>query len=203
MGLEAKCKVVFQNETFQVRVHLDSNKLDVYTKPALHVPFTELRGVKAEGGELRMRVQGKPLVLTLGAAAERWEAKIKSPKSRLDKLGVKAGESRVVFLGAEDPEFEAELRERVGAVKRKPISDADLIFLRVNAPADLAKLRDLRARLAPKGAIWVLRQKGKTSPVRESAVRDAAREAGLVDVKVVAFSASLTADKFVIPLARR
>jgi hypothetical protein len=44
---------------------------------------------------------------------------------------------------------------------------------------------------------------GKTSPLPESLLRDAFLTAGLVDVKVAAFSPTHTAVKVVIPKARR
>jgi hypothetical protein len=58
-------------------------------------------------------------------------------------------------------------------------------------------------RLDPAGALWLVRPKGKDTPVTEGATRAAALAAGLVDVKVAAFSATHTAEKFVIPLAKR
>ena len=53
-------------------------------------------------------------VLELGAAAEKWAEKIRSPKSRLDKLGVKAGQA-VSVIGPVEEGFRDELRARVGA----------------------------------------------------------------------------------------
>lgn len=202
MGLEAKPQVEFQNATSQVRVHLDSNKLDVFLKPALHIPFAKMKRVAARDGALCIEFGRETITLQLGAAAERWAQKIKNPKGRLDKLDVKSGDLRVVLLGAHEPDFEGELAERV-KVSKKLVASADRVFLRVTAPADLAKLPGVRAKLAPAGMIWIVREKGKAARVRESDVRDAARKAGLVDVKVVSFSDALTADKFVIPKAER
>ena len=203
MGLEAKVKVVWQNKAAQARVHLDSNKLDVYLKPALHVPFSQIRGLAVSAGELRMQVHGSVLVLQLGAAAERWAVKIKNPKGLLDKLGVKAGEARVVLINFEDPDFEAELLTRVPKLYKKPVADAELVFLRVKAAEELERLNGLREHLVSHGAIWVVREKGKGAVVKEAEVRKAAKAVGLVDVKVVAFSEDLTADKYVIPAAAR
>jgi Protein of unknown function (DUF3052) len=92
---------------------------------------------------------------------------------------------------------------RIDKLYKKPVSDADLVFLHASTPKDLSKLKTLRGKLASAGALWVLREKGKAALVTESEVRVAAKAAGLVDVKVVAFSDKLTADKFVIPLAQR
>ena len=60
----------------------------------------------------------------------------------------------------------------------------------------------LRTSLKPNGALWVIRPKGRPE-ISEAAVRAAGRAAGLVDVKVVGFSPTHTAEKFVVPLAKR
>lgn len=203
MGLEAKAKVEWNGETSTTRLHLDSNKLDVYLKPAMHVPFAQMRDVVAKDGELRITFQEGLLKVQLGAAASRWAEKIRQPKGRLDKLGVKAGDLRVALLGLHDPEFEAELLSRIDKLYKKPVANADLVFLRAASAKDLTKLKGLRGKLAAAGALWILRDKGRAAPVREAEVRDAAKAAGLVDVKVVAFSDTLTADKFVIPVSAR
>ena len=80
--------------------------------------------------------------------------------------------------------------------------DCDLIFVAAPERAALAKLAALRYHLKPNGALWVLRPKGSPD-LSEMEVLDTGRAAGLVDTKVVAFSAALTATKFVIPMALR
>ena len=57
---------------------------------------------------------------------------------------------------------------------------------------------DLKAN----GALWVIRPKGRPE-IPESAVMAAGKAAGLVDVKVVSFSPTHTAEKFVIPISKR
>jgi hypothetical protein len=56
--------------------------------------------------------------------------------------------------------------------------------------------------MARDGAIWVIRPKG-VKTITEADVMTAGKAAGLVDTKVVRFSDSHTAEKLVIPLARR
>ena len=60
------------------------------------------------------------------------------------------------------------------------------------------------ARFRPfeNGALWVIRPKGRPE-ISEKAVMAAGKAAGLVDVKVVSFSPTHTAEKFVIPLSQR
>ena len=81
--------------------------------------------------------------------------------------------------------------------------DLDHLFAAAESQDDLAKLARLRARLAPDGGLWTIRRKGKDARVSESDVRAAGRATGLLDVKVVRFSDTHTAEKFVIPKAER
>lgn len=206
MGQDAITKVIWEDRAARARVHLDSNKLDVFLKPALHLPFANIREATAQGGELRVAVGKELLVLRLGESAERWASKIQNPRGLLDKLGIERGDSRVTLIGWHDAEFEAALLTRIDRLFKRPVPDAAAVFFRPLGVKDLAKLRKLRAQLAPSGAIWVLREKGKAPIVRlrESEVREAARGAGLVDVDAVALSDKLAADKYVIaPAAGR
>ena len=52
------------------------------------------------------------------------------------------------------------------------------------------------------GALWIIRPKG-VKEITEAETMAAGKAAGLVDVKVVRFSDTHTAEKFVIPLASR
>jgi len=68
--------------------------------------------------------------------------------------------------------------------------------------AELGRIGKLKSSLRPDGALWVIRPKGRPE-ISEMAVMRAGQAAGLVDVKVVSFSATHTAEKFVIPLRAR
>ena len=78
-----------------------------------------------------------------------------------------------------------------------------MIFFAAEAPADLARLPALAARIQPAGAIWLVRAKGAGAPIAEAESMAAAKRAGLVDVKVVSYSSTHSAEKYVIPVARR
>ena len=120
----------------------------------------------------------------------------------LDKLGVKP-ESRVALIGIRDDSFLSQLEQRAADISsRRPKKDTDLIFLAAETKADLEKLPLLREYLKPNGAIWTVYPKG-VQHIRQSDVMDMTKAAGLVDVKVVSFSATHTALKLVIPLAQR
>lgn len=160
-----------------------------------------VRGIY-QGHALRdLRIEGADLVLTDGTRftlepgeAEKWLHAIQNPPGRLDKLGVKAGQL-VVVQGLDDPEFLDELSSRVEPVEAD--EDIDLLFLGVEDLADFDQLEDLIGGLGPKGAIWIVARKGKGAPLKDTEILAAAREQGLVDTKVCAFSKTHTALRFV------
>ena len=124
------------------------------------------------------------------------------PRRRIDKLGVKPGQ-RVSVSGIEDPDFERELAERTADVRHGRLAKgSDMIFLGARNIRDLARLPAAVRALERNGAVWVVWPKGRRE-LTEDHVRAAAFEANLVDVKVVAFSETLSALKLVIPLAKR
>ncbi len=127
---------------------------------------------------------------------------IRSPKSLLDKLGIKP-ESVVSVVGVNDDGFLKDLRARapnvsVGRLKKS----SDVVFLAAEDPRDLKRLERVEPYIKRDGAVWVVSSKGKPE-IRDVVVIQAGVAAGLVDTKVVRFSDSHTALKFVIPVARR
>jgi hypothetical protein len=125
-----------------------------------------------------------------------------SGKPLIDKLGVKPG-MRVAALGLDDQRgFHAELRDRTDQVLKGAPRDADMIVARVDSERDLAKLAKWERAIRRNGSIWAVWPKGQTH-IKEDMVRAAAFRSGLVDVKVCAFSAELSALKLVIPVAKR
>jgi hypothetical protein len=123
-------------------------------------------------------------------------------KPLLDKLGVKPGQ-RVAVIGVDDDGFLKQLAGRTEDVSNgRPKRHSTAIFFGATRKSDLARLSGLRDRITPDGAIWTVWPKGQPE-LREDDVRAAAIAAGLVDVKVVAFSATHSALKLVIPVAKR
>ena len=198
----------------------------------LKVPFKEMRSVEARDGELRVEFPDGPAVFELGPQAEKWAQKILHPKSLLDKLGVKAG-MRVLVCGVEDEGFLSELRERTEAVEvgeasysARPFGSAqdrptsasgragkgevagtntsgyDSAFVAVDEPSDLEQLASLKRAIKRDGAVWAVFRKRRTD-FNENDVLRGGLEAGLVDVKVVRFSDTHTASKFVIRKSER
>jgi hypothetical protein len=127
------------------------------------------------------------------------------PRPRLEKLGIQP-DSTVTLVDVDDPAFDTELRARTPHVRtarasRLPREQAFLV-VRVDARDGLDRLTALRGAIRQDGAIWVLWRKGQAA-LTEDHVRRAALAQGLVDVKVMAFSAELSALKLVIPRAQR
>ncbi len=120
----------------------------------------------------------------------------------IDKLGVKPGQ-KIAVLGAESAEFLTDLAARVPDYSRgKRIAGADLIFFSAERVKDLANLKSLSRSIAKNGAIWVVYPKGQMH-IREIDVINAGKSAGLTDNKVCSFSATHTALRFCIPVAKR
>jgi len=123
-------------------------------------------------------------------------------KPRLQKLGVKP-DSRVSVLGVQEAAFLKELERAVAFLSiGRAVKECDLVFYGVSKEAQLPRLEKLKATIKPDGAIWVIRPKGRPE-ISEASVMEAGKLAGLVDVKVVSFSETHTAEKFVIPVAAR
>lgn len=155
-----------------------------------------LRGVRAEGDDIVLS-DGTRFSLEPGQA-EKWIHAIQNPPTRLDKLGVKAGMS-VVVDGVDDEAFLTELHGRVEPEEGagEDFEDVDLLFMAVDDLADLDRLEDLQNVLSPKGAIWIVAEKGKSAPLKDAELLAAARGFGLVDTKACAFSQTHKATKFV------
>jgi hypothetical protein len=128
---------------------------------------------------------------------------VPSTRPLLDKLGVKPG-ARVAIVHLDDARFLSLLRERTSdIVVGKPTSPCDLVFFGAEEPADLKRIKDLKAWIEPNGAIWVVRPKGGRSTLRETDVIDAGLAAGLVDNKIASFSTTHGAMRLVFRLRDR
>lgn len=203
MGLERECRVVLGRLRFTAEVQLETNELIVRGTTRTVVPFARLESLRADGPWLRFELDGEPAALELGEAeVARWLDRIRNPKNRLDKLGVKPA-LRVAAVDVDDPDFAGELAQReVTVAQARAGAGLDLVFIGATRKTQLARLAALRDAIRPEGAVWVTWPKGRPE-LREDDVRAAALKVGLVDVKVVAFSDRLSGLKLVIPLAKR
>jgi hypothetical protein len=124
-----------------------------------------------------------------------------SDRPLLDKLGVKP-RMRVALVSIDDVAFRAQLVDR-GAWVVDLSPELDMVFYRVDRPADLPRIGELRPLIRDTGAIWVLRTKGAALTVREVDVIEAGRAFDLVDNKIASFSDTLAAMRLVVPLNQR
>jgi len=203
MGSEATVTARFKGRSAQGKARLETNVLQFRGGDLkLSIPFNAMSKVIARDGTLTVTCPDGTAALDLGPAAAKWAEKILHPPSRLQKIGVKET-WRVSAMGVTDTEF---LKEVEGAVEElsigRVLKNSDAIFFGVTKEAELARLEKLKGSLKPNGALWIIRPKGKPE-ISERATMAAGKAAGLVDVKVVGFSPTHTAEKFVIPIANR
>jgi hypothetical protein len=203
MGAEAKCTVRSGGKSATGTARLEMDVLQFRGADLrLSIPFKAMKKVVARDGTLTVTSGDGPASFDLGPAAVKWADKIKNPPSRLDKIGVKP-DWRASALGVEDETFLTELERAVAFLSIGRVAkESDAIFYGVTKEAQLSRLEPLKGGIKANGAIWVIRPKGRPE-ISEGAVMAAGKRAGLVDVKVVSFSATHTAEKFVIPVAKR
>ncbi len=202
MGQYAECTLRFQGKTHEGRVWLESAELLFRGPERVAIALKDITAVTAEGGRLRVTFGGQTAQFEIGPAAANWAERIAHPRSRFDKLGIKPGMT-VLILRLADTAFVAELRSRGARIVRSAAKrGVDAIFLGAATREGLTRLAAAARALKPDGALWVVRPKG-TAAITEAETMAVGKRAGLVDVKVVSFSETHTAEKFVIPRARR
>ena len=121
---------------------------------------------------------------------------------RVQKLGAKPG-MRALLIDVPDERLADELRDAGMEIVEGPRSSADVVFVGVASVADLARIRQYKNRIPKDGTLWLIRPKGKDTPVSERDAMQAGLESGLVDVKVVSFSDTHSALKYVYRLRDR
>ncbi len=202
MGRELVCNIRAGGKTTSARALLETNEIIVRGELRLKIALASLKSVSARDGELHLKWPEGSAVLELGEHAEKWAHKILHPKSTADKLGIKPG-LVISAIATHDRNFVDELRAAAQKFSDvRPLKDSDLIFVGVESVAGLARVAKPAGSLAKAGALWIVYPKGKQE-IKEQHVLDAGRRAGLLDVKVVSFSATHTALKFVRPKAKR
>jgi hypothetical protein len=202
MGSEVRCTARFGREVSEGKALLESNEVLFRGDFRLKIPFASIKLAKAADGELRLETANGVAVLKLGAAAEKWREKILHPKSRVEKLGIKPG-AKVSLLGSFDADFLAELTRLTSAViKHKMRADSAVVLFAADSQQELSQAARIGKSLKGAAALWIVYPKGQKS-ITENDVIGAGRKMGLKDVKVVGFSSTHTALKFVIPLGKR
>jgi hypothetical protein len=192
MGRELQCRVDFGKDSSVGKALLETAEVVFRGEFRLKIPFGEIRSMSTRAGKLTIDFPAGTAVLHLGEEAAKWEARIRNPPGRLDKLGVKAG-SKVRLIGSHDEDFKRELSDREVVFTT---TSPELVFLTIRKKNDLSKIAQLGRQ-----RVWVIYPKGAAA-MRESDVRSAGLAAGLVDVKVCAFSTTHTALKFTPRVAK-
>jgi hypothetical protein len=203
MGLEARCTLRHRRRATEGDARLETAELSFRGDGVrMRIPFASIASLEVVNGMLKLQTPEGAVALELGPAAAKWADKIRNPKPVIDKLGVKPGMSLSV-IGEGDTAFLRQARARADAVSVGRVArESDLVFFFTDSAAELKRLAKLRQAIRPNGAVWVVWPKGRPA-LKEDHARAAAIDVGLVDVKVVAFSATHSALKLVIRLADR
>jgi hypothetical protein len=201
VGAEAECDVTFKTKTSTGKALLETNELIFRGDFRLKIDLKSITALDARAGELNVTWPGGVATFAIGDKANAWAEKIRNPKGLLDQLGVKAGQ-RIAVLGTKNDAFVAQLREAGASVSTRPVKDADAIFFGAETLGGLAGMRMLTTQIKRDGAIWTVTPKGKTG-IKDTDVMGIAKAAGLVALKVVSFSDTHSANKFVIPKGER
>lgn len=202
MGREINCSVRFGKQRSTGKALLETSELIFRGDFRLKIAFASIKSIKAAGGELRVQTEEGLAIFELGDSAEKWRQWVLHPKTRIEKLGVKPG-AKVSLIGEFDAEFLAELRTNGKMPAKEQTQDeAETIFLLTNSRQELSTLTKLAKGMKGAAGLWIVYPKGQKT-ITENDVLAAGRAAGLKDVKVVGFSATHTALKFVIPVANR
>jgi hypothetical protein len=202
MGQDVHCIATWNGRRSIGTASLETDDLLFRGEFRLRIPFKTVTDLAADEGRLTVTIAAGTVIFNLGVRAQQWAERIRNPKGVLDKLGIKP-EMLVSVLGVPDQWFLDELTSRVQDVRvGKVARSSDVIVAAINTPKELTVFEKLQASLKKDGAIWAVRPKG-VPDVSEATVMNAARDAGLVDVKVVRFSDTHTAEKFVRPKLAR
>ncbi|HEY9519678.1 MAG TPA: hypothetical protein VIQ98_10455 [Gemmatimonadales bacterium] len=202
MGIETTCRVETEAGAGDARVLLETEELIVRGALKARIPLKSVEAAVVDGRKLIVSHGNSRTVLHLGPEAARWADRILNPKSRLEKLGVKPG-MVVSCQGVTDPALQDELTAAGATVSWGRIrKDSDLILLGVERDPEMSRIAPAAVSLRPSGAIWVIHPKGKEG-VKDTAIFAAGRAAGLVATKVAKFSETHTAEKLVVPVAKR
>ena len=202
MGAEAKCTAIISGKKAVGKALLETDELIFRGEELrLTIPYKSVSSIDAKDGVLHIAWLTGVASFELGPSAVKWADRIRNPPSRIDKLDVKPGQF-VLFVGVRDATLREEIETRGATVIARGTEPVDAIFIAANQRADLDRLDTVQKFLKRDGAIWVIRPKGSPN-ISENDVIAAGRRAELVDVKVVRYSDTHTAEKFVKPVGKR
>lgn len=201
MGYDTTCSATFRRQTSVGRAQLETDYVLFRGDFRVKLPLSSITAVSTKDGVLSLTSAEGTLALSIGPSAGKWAAKITSPPSRVQKLGVKPG-MRISVLGVADAAFEAELKAAGADVSTRARKDSDQIYIAIESAKDLGRFETVLPSVRQDGAVWAIRRRG-LKDASEAATMAAGLAAGLVDVKVARFSETHTAEKFVRPVRSR
>ena len=207
MGNEVKCRVRSGKQESEGKALLETSEIIFRGDFRLKLPFATILSAKVVSDELQLQTADGVAIFQLGAAtAAKWREKILHPKTRIEKLGIKPG-TKVSLIGFQDQneEFLKELQKTeavVTAAKNGLPKECDCILLRTDTEQQLAQVAKIARKMLGAVPLWIIYPKGQQH-ITEGDVFAAGHKAGLTDIKVVGFSATHTALKFVIPVKKR
>ncbi len=202
MGSEQLCTVRSGGRTSRGKALLETTEIIFRGDFRLKIPFASLQSTAVKDGELHLTWNKGSAIFELGDCAARWADKILHPKSTAEKLGIKPGMT-ISVQAIRDPAFLRDLRVKAKTFSSSTLlEDSDLIFFGASEASDLGGVSELVPSLASAGALWIVYPKSNQE-ITQAQVFAAGKAAGLVDVKVVKFSETHTALKFVRPKNKR
>ncbi len=197
MGREAEGHAVWRGEAGAVNALLESDGIILRGEIRAKLRRDGLMGWSVEGDDLCLRVEGEPLVLTLGAKeAAAWSKALEKPLPSLAaKLGV-SEQAKAWVMGGPAPE---EVTVALAGSVATGHEGAALIIAVLRGPGDL--LAALAAGQTHGLRVWCVHGKGKGAAVSDADVRATFRAAGWMDIKASAVSEGFTATLYRPPKA--
>jgi len=200
MGREATVQCRWGQEAGLCKVLLETHELIVRGELRRRVPIASLRDVSVAKEELRFKVDGDAVSLSLGPAlSQRWAKAIATPPPTLaNKLGI-SSTSRLKLLGEIDSEeLQAAIAEAAPPNDKTDGNAAHLILASVKTPLDLdLVLNRLPKRPSDLVPLWIVYPKGGIDGFGETSVRETLRRRGFIDTKIASVSSKLTALRFI------
>lgn len=194
MGYSLECEAVVDGIRDRGTAYLESDHLLFRGATRLKLPFAGLIKIEGGGDSLTVETPEHTAVLAIGDHAARWAEKIRRPKSVVEKLGINGADTVAVLASSPQPELDAMIAES-GAQRVETPAEAKCVFVFVESAGELPNVTAAASSLAAGACLWAVAPKGRKD-LKDADIIRAGRDAGLVDVKVCAYSPTHTALKF-------
>src|ERR1700688_2951368 len=92
MGSELKCRVRFGKQESEGKALLETSEIIFRGDFRLKIPFATILSAEVVGDALQLQTADGAATFELGtSSAQKWREKIRHPKTRTEKLGIKPG----------------------------------------------------------------------------------------------------------------